>query len=183
MRLSKDFYNRNALSVARDLLGKVLVRRIGKVTVRYRIIETEAYCGTKDLACHSSRGRTKRTEIMFGPAGRAYVYMIYGMYHCLNIVTKEAGGAVLIRAGELVPRPKSKLKLPVESRLNGPGILCRELKIDKKLNGADLTKSKELRLEDHLAAKLLSGRVRRKKRIGVDYAGEYQDKLWRFVLD
>src|SRR3989338_2130470 len=118
MRLSKDFYNRNALSVARDLLGKVLVRRIGKVTVRYRIIETEAYCGTKDLACPSSRGRTKRTEIMFGPAGRAYVYMIYGMYHCLNIVTKEAGGGGVIFAGALVPPPQSKIKITGARRLN-----------------------------------------------------------------
>ena len=125
-------------------------------------------------------------------------WKLIGLFGVTGLVTSYFGAAVTLNIDDSVLLRvlgvflavyaifllfQSKLKLPVESRLNGPGILCRELKIDKKLNGADLTKSKELRLEDHLAAKLLSGRVRRKKRIGVDYAGEYKDKLWRFVLD
>ena len=117
-RLDRKFFNRNTVLVAKELLGKFLVRRIGKKIIKARIIETEAYCGTKDLACHASKGLTERTKVMFGPAGFSYVYMIYGMYHCLNIVTEKEGNpsAVLIRA------------LDCEN-CDGPGKLCRELKI------------------------------------------------------
>ncbi|MDP2860437.1 MAG: DNA-3-methyladenine glycosylase, partial [bacterium] len=98
-RLSRKFFVRPTLMVAKDLLGKILVRKTGRKITRVMIIETEAYCGPKDLASHASRGRTKRTEIMFGPAGHAYIYLIYGMYHCLNVVTEAEGypAAVLIR--------------------------------------------------------------------------------------
>src|SRR5262245_5968976 len=98
-KLRRSFYARPALDVAQDLIGKILVRRIDGEEYRARIMETEAYVGTHDLACHASKGRTKRTEVMFGPPGRAYVYLIYGMYEMFNVVTSAVGDAqaVLIR--------------------------------------------------------------------------------------
>src|SRR3989344_422605 len=102
-RLNKKFFNRPTVKVAQELLGKLLIRKIGRKIIRVRIIETEAYCGTRDLACHASKGLTERTKVMFGPAGFSYVYMIYGMYHCLNIVTEREGNpsAVLIRSAQI----------------------------------------------------------------------------------
>src|SRR3989338_3652924 len=157
MRLKKKFFNRNTVVVARELLGKFLVRRIGNKLIRAGITETEAYCGIRDLACHASKGLTKRTKVMFGPAGFSYVYMVYGMYYCLNIVTEKEGNpsAVLIRGvesrGPGPPHHPGRVRsadlhatgVPTRATptLNGPGKLCRELKIDKKLNAADLTKS------------------------------------------
>ncbi len=120
-KLSREFYNRPTLKVAKELLGKILVRKIPSAgsgqaakIIRAMITETEAYCGPKDLASHASKGRTKRTEIMFGPPGFVYVYLIYGMYHCLNIVTEAENypAAVLIRAVDA-------------DGVNGPGKLCR----------------------------------------------------------
>ena len=118
--------------VARELLGKLLVHQAGGVTRVGKIVETEAYLGEHDLAAHSSKGRTRRTEIMFGPPGYAYVYFIYGMYYCVNVVTERAGhaSAVLLRAVEPVKN--------LEGRTCGPGLLCRAMKIDKALNGHDL---------------------------------------------
>src|SRR3989338_6779978 len=135
MKLKRIFFNRNTVTVAKDLLGKYLVRRIGRKIIAAKITETEAYCGQNDLACHASKGITPRTKVMFGPPGHAYIYLIYGMYHCLNIVTEKEGypSAVLIRGCELA---------------NGPGKICRELKIDKTLNGVDMFKSRELWIED-----------------------------------
>jgi DNA-3-methyladenine glycosylase len=213
-RLDRTFFERKTLIVARDLIGKVLVRKIGSSILRARITETEAYCGQKDLASHASKGLTPRTKIMFGPAGYSYVYLIYGMYHCLNVVTEREGNpaAVLIRGvilnlvqdstdNRLAPaanrhldaRPLTKHQASGSARLlavnniqnlsrviNGPGKLCRELKIDKKLNAIDMTMSKELWIEDDGAK---PGRTIKTPRIGVDYAGEYKDKLWRFVLE
>lgn len=191
MRLNRKFFGEPTIIVARHLLGKHLVRRIGKKIVRARITETEAYCGRRDLACHASKGLTERTKVMFGPPGHAYVYLIYGMYHCLNIVTEKEGypAAVLIRGCELVndlPRSElSNLKVVAEPHskvlLRGPGILCRELMIDKKLNGADLSKSKELWIEDR-GDKAPKRKIKRGKRINVDYAGKWKDELWRFYL-
>ena len=197
MRLNREFYNRPTITVARQLLGKCLCRRINGKVVRAKITETEAYCGTQDLACHASKGLTPRTKVMFGPPGHAYVYMIYGMYHCLNIVTREEGcpEAVLIRGAEII-NPKSKILNPKQSPkiknpkltpniynlkpiLNGPGILCRELKIDKRLNNADLIKSKELWVEDNGE---ISKNIKKGKRKGVDYAGKWKDKLWRLYI-
>lgn len=154
--------------MARELIGKYLVRRIGEKIVSAKIVETEAYCGKNDLACHASRGLTERTKVMFGPPGYAYVYLIYGMYHCLNVVTREVGypEAVLIRGCELA---------------SGPGRVCRELKIDKKLNGVDLYLNKELWIEDR--GEKPPKKIKRGKRIGVDYAGKWKDKLWRFYVD
>jgi DNA-3-methyladenine glycosylase len=137
-------------------------------------VETEAYVGTEDLACHASRGRTARTEVMFGPPGHAYVYLIYGMYHCLNVVTEGVGypAAVLIRALE----PGSGVTLPA----NGPGRLCRVLGIDRRHNGQDLVSS-GLFIERQ-ADRLPDERVRITPRIGVDYAGEWAARPWRFVV-
>ena len=167
MRLNRKFFNRSTVAVAKELLGKYLCRRINGKIMKARIIETEAYCGKRDLACHSSKGLTPRTKIMFGPPGYAYIYLIYGMYHCFNIVTREQGcpEAVLIRGCELA---------------NGPGKLCRELKIDKKLNGVDLAKSKEIWVEDYGEP---PGKIMKGKRIGVEYAGKWKNKMWRFWVD
>jgi DNA-3-methyladenine glycosylase len=170
-KLPRSFYARETLVVARDLLGMHLVhegpsgRQIG------RIVETEAYKGPKDLAAHSARGRTQRTQVMFGPPGHAYVYLIYGFWNCLNVVTAAEGvpHAVLIRALE-----------PIEGIANtthGPGLLCRAMHIDRVLTGADLL-GETLWLEK--PARYRAPRVARSTRIGVDYAGVWAEKPWRF---
>ena len=145
--------------------------------MKFVITETEAYCGKKDLACHASRGFTPRTSTMFGHAGLMYVYMIYGMYFCLNIVTGRKGypAAVLIRGCKLL-NPDNQEK---EKKINGPGKLCKELKIDKNLNGSDISMNKELWVED---MGLSTGKIKKGKRIGVDYAGKWKNKKWRFYI-
>lgn len=178
--LKKQFYNRPTKEVAQELLGKFLCRRIGKKIIKGKIVEVEAYLGAKDLACHTSKGKTKRNEVMFGPAGHAYVYFIYGMYHCLNVVTEKEGSpcAVLIRALEPMT-PPSDYSNP-KKVLNGPAKLCRELHVDRKLNGWDLACGKKLWIED--GEKIGPDRIKRSKRIGVDYAGAWKDKLLRFYI-
>jgi DNA-3-methyladenine glycosylase len=170
-RLRRSFYARATLQVARDLIGMHLVHRLGKKRRVVRIVETEAYQGPQDLAAHSSRGLTARTAVMFGPAGHAYVYLIYGFWHCLNVVTRSTGvpHAVLIRAGEPV--------LNVNDKSWGPGLLCRALDIDRRLNGADLT-ADTLWIETPAAGP--RPRIARSERIGVDYAGDWAAKPWRF---
>lgn len=175
--------------VAKELLGKYLCRRINGKVLRARIMETEAYCGQKDLACHASKGLTERTKVMFGPPGRAYVYLIYGMHHCFNIVTREEGcpEAVLIRGA--VVNQKSNIKNQNDKSkfkifLNGPGKLCRALKIDRNLNEIDVCKSKALWFESAVWRREEKPlRIKRSKRKGVDYAGKWKDKLWRFYVD
>jgi DNA-3-methyladenine glycosylase len=185
-KLPRSFYSRQALDVASDLLGKVLVRRLDRADLSGRIVETEAYVGPHDLACHASKGHTPRTSVMFGPPGFAYVYMIYGFYFCLNVVTEPLGypAAVLIRAVE----PLENVDLMRELRNNprrdtniasGPGKLCMAMSIDKQLNGADLLGTM-IWIEDR---KLDPGPIRTSPRVGVDYAGEYRDKPWRFFVD
>jgi len=170
--LSKRYFNRPTLTVARSLVGKYLVRENGKGTVAGRIVEVEAYVGCEDLACHASKGRTGRTEVLFGPLGMSYVYLIYGMYHMLNVVTErtEFPAAVLIRAievdGELI---------------DGPGKVCRLLAIDRSLNRVDLTNRRSLWLEDR-GVKVFSKQIGTFPRIGVDYAGVWAKKPWRFRL-
>lgn len=202
MKLKKRFFNRSTVKVAQELLGKILVRRIPSTSsgqaakiVKAVITETEAYCGTKDLACHASRGLTERTKVMFGPAGFSYVYMIYGMYHCLNVVTEKEGNpsAVLIRRAEVssikyqvLEKIKNKSQPLIHNTkylipLYGPGILCRELKIDRKLNAVNVTKSDLLWVED-CEIRVKKSQIKKGKRIGVDYAGKWKDKLWRFYL-
>jgi len=184
-KLPRSFYSRSTLQVAQDLIGKVLVRDFDRRLLSGRIVETEAYVGPHDLACHASKGHTPRTSIMFGRAGYAYVYMIYGFYFCLNVVTERKGypAAVLIRGVE----PLENLDFMRELRNNperdtniasGPGKLCRAMSIDKRLNGEDLL-GPRLWIEDR---KLDSGPILSSPRVGVDYAGEYKDKPWRFFL-
>jgi len=188
MALQKNFYRRETLTVAKQLLGCFLMRKIGRKVIRARITEVEAYIGEDDLACHASKGRTKRTEIMYGEPGHAYVYMIYGMYHCLNIVTEKKGypSAVLVRAVanscEYVHKSREWREIH-GVKTDGPGKLCRFLKIDKKLNGWDMTKGEKLWI-DRPTPRLRSGeKVIANKRIGVDYAKHCRDYLWRFSLD
>ena len=170
--LPPAFYNRRTLKIARELLGCFLVRKSGRKIVRAKIVETEAYVGEDDLACHASKGRTKRTETMYGEAGHAYVYMIYGMYHCLNIVTEKKNfpAAVLIRAVEIEGVPIKET--------NGPGKLCRFVEIDRMQNGYDITMGEKLWIER--GEKVLSKDIQSAKRIGVDYAKHCKHFLWRY---
>ena len=185
MKLKASFYRRPALEVAPDLLGKVLVRRLNGKNLAGMIVETEAYTGPHDLACHASKGRTPRTAIMFEAGGLAYVYMIYGFYFCLNAVTEAEGypAAVLIRAVEPLDHVAVMRRLrghPEHDRnvASGPGKLCMAMAIDKRLNGGDLT-GETLWIENR---GLAVGEISRSPRVGIDYAGEYRDKPWRYYL-
>ena len=131
-RLPRSFYDRDTIVVARELLGKYVVHQSRGVKRIGRIVEVEAYLGPHDLAAHSARGLTDRTKVMFGPPGHAYVYLIYGMYYCMNVVTEREGhaSAVLLRALEPVKN--------VDGRTCGPGLLCKAMRIDKRLNAHDL---------------------------------------------
>lgn len=185
MKLKASFYRRPTLEVAPDLLGKVLVRRLNGKNLAGKIVETEAYVGPHDLACHASKGKTPRTAIMFEAGGLAYVYMIYGFYFCLNAVTESAGypAAVLIRAIEPLDYVSvmRRLRGKPERDINigsGPGKLCMAMAIDKRLNGGDLT-GNTLWIEDRKLDVKATGES---PRIGVDYAGEYRDKPWRYYV-
>ena len=184
MKLPRSFYEQNTLAVARQLLGKYLVRRHTDGITVGRIVETEAYVGPDDKACHASRGRTRRTEIMFGRAGHAYVYMIYGFHYMLNIVTETADfpAAVLIRAVEPwngVRLMQSRRRTErLHSLASGPGKLCQAFAIDRTLNGDDVC-GKLLYLEDRGDA---APKVLTTPRIGVDYAGKWKLKPWRFLI-
>ena len=170
-RLAHDFYRQDTLTVARALLGMHLVRRIDGERRVGRIVDTEAYLGPEDRAAHSWGGRTPRTEVMFGPPGRAYVYLIYGLWNCLNLVTAAEGTphAVLLRALEPIRA------LP--GRTSGPGLLCRAMDIDRRLNGAELS-GPDLWIERPVRPAPV--RIGRSARIGVDYAGDWARRPWRF---
>jgi len=172
-KLPRAFYDRDTIAVARDLLGKYLVHTSRGVERIGRIVEVEAYLGPHDLAAHSARGLTERTRVMFGPPGHAYVYMIYGMYFCMNVVTERAGhaSAVLLRAVEPVKN--------IEERTQGPGLLCRAMRIDKRLNGRDLTGK-----NFYIAAPANTGPVTivKRPRVGVDYAGHWARRHLRFYI-
>lgn len=172
-KLPRSFYDRDTVLVARELLGKALVHVDGGEERVGRIVEVEAYLGPHDLAAHSARGRTPRTEIMFGPPGHAYVYMIYGMYHCLNVVTGPEGhaSAVLLRALEPVQN--------VSGKTNGPGLLCRTMGIDKRLNGHDL-ESDDLFIAKGPRSEPIT--IVERPRIGVDYAGPWAAEPLRFYV-
>jgi DNA-3-methyladenine glycosylase len=156
--------------MAPALIGTILVRRWKGREYRARIVETEAYVGAHDLACHASKGRTQRTEVMFGPGGHAYVYLIYGMYEMLNFVASNSDDAqaVLIRAAEPLDR--------WQADLSGPGKLTRAMHITRAENGIDLS-GKVLFV---LAAPHAKPRIGRAKRVGVDYAGDWSGALLRF---
>lgn len=165
-KLDGSFFQRDVLEVAPDLVGKILVRKFDDGAIsRFRIVETEAYRGEEDLACHASKGRTPRTEVMYHNGGKVYVYLIYGMYQMLNFVTSGENNpqAVLIRG--------------IEGFI-GPGRLTKHLLIDKSFYGEDLSTSERIWVEnDGKTFKYRTG-----IRVGIDYAGEWKDKPWRFIL-
>lgn len=168
MKLKRQFYLRPTVQAAKDLLGKFLVHKYKGKIYQAMITETEAYAGFDDLACHGSRGMTKRNEVMFRQGGYAYVYLIYGIYHCLNLVTEKTDfpSAVLIRALDF---PKA----------DGPGKLCREFTITKDThNGLDLT-GDILWVEDR---GIKPKKIQATKRIGIDYAKHCANWPWRFVI-
>jgi DNA-3-methyladenine glycosylase len=165
-KLPPPFFARDVLVVAPALLGKYVVRCVGRQPAcAYRIVEVEAYRGEADLACHASRGRTPRTEVMYGRGGLVYVYLIYGMHLMLNFVTGREGDpqAVLIRGVD---------------EAAGPGRVARLLQIDKSFYGEDLCTSPRLWVEDRGEP---APAFHTTPRIGVDYAGEWKDRPWRFV--
>ncbi len=165
--LKKDFFIRDVLDVAPDLIGKILVRKFNNGTIKkYIITETEAYRGEEDLACHASKGKTKRTEIMYKNGGIIYVYLIYGMYWMLNFVCEKENipQAVLIRGLQ---------------DINGPGRVGKELNLNKDFN------YKEITLKNNLCVinNYLDVEIIRKPRVGIDYAGEiWKNKPWRFII-
>ena len=171
--MPREFYDRDTVLVARELLGKLLVHRADGVTRVGKIVEVEAYLGEQDLAAHSSRGRTPRTQIMFGPPGHAYVYFIYGMHYCVNVVTEREGhaSAVLLRAVEPVKN--------LDGRTCGPGLLCRAMRIDKKLNGHDLL-SDDFFISGSEVTDEFS--IVKRPRIGVDYARHWAKRHLRFYI-
>lgn len=172
-KLPRSFYARDTVEVARALLGKYLVHVVDGVSRIGRIVETEAYIGVHDRAAHSSRGITPRTRVMFGPPGFAYVYLIYGRYHCINVVTEREGQgtAVLLRALEPVRN--------LEGKTRGPGLLCNAMAIDLRLNAHDLL-SEDFYVADDNEPK--SWTIVARPRIGVDYAGEWAGRELRFYI-
>lgn len=192
MKLDRSFYERDTLIVAKELLGKYIVHSTPQGRYVMKITETEAYKGTRDKACHAYNGRlTPRTKVMFGKGGFAYIYLIYGMYCCFNVVTEKegSGSAVLIRGGVPVENknimsmarygmPYDKLsKNNIKNFANGPGKLCKALDIHKSLNGEDLTGNKLYIEEGEKVSRFNTG-----KRINIDYAEEARDFLWRFYI-
>jgi DNA-3-methyladenine glycosylase len=164
--LDQNFFLRDVLEIAPELPGKKIIRMINGERKEYIITEVEAYRGTEDLACHASKGRTKRTEIMYHKGGFIYMYLIYGMYWMLNIVTgqEEIPQAVLIRSIQ---------------GANGPGRVSRELQLDGSFYGENIINSKRIWLEEGLQ----SPKIITATRIGVEYAGEYWKNLpWRFYI-
>lgn len=172
-KLPRAFYDRDTVEVAHALLGKCLVHVRDGVERVGRIVEVEAYLGPHDLAAHSAKGLTPRTKPMFGPPGHAYVYLIYGIYHCMNVVTQAEGtaSAVLLRALEPVRN--------VDQRTQGPGLLCKAMQIDKRLNGSDLVSDDFFIGDDGFAEKIS---IVKRPRIGVEYAGHWARRLLRFYI-
>jgi DNA-3-methyladenine glycosylase len=166
-RLSRNFYIRDVLDVAPELIGKTLAVTTGNNIIRrFMITETEAYRGTEDLACHACRGKTPRNGIMFGQGGMLYVYFVYGMYWMLNIVTGEKDN------------PQAALIRGIEG-FSGPGKLARELGIDRSFYGEDLTISERIWIED----RVLKPGFKSGPRIGINYAGEiWKNKPWRYYI-
>lgn len=173
MTLNKNFYNRNTIEVAKDLLGKKLCRKIGDEIFSGIIVETEAYT-QDDPACHAFKGKTPRAATLFKKPGIAYVYFIYGMYHCFNVITEpeETAGAVLIRA---IDTEITKCKF---CNTNGPAKLCREFQITREHNEIDLTnKNSILWIEE--GVKINKEKIHATTRIGIKKASDYP---WRFYI-
>lgn len=172
-QLPRAFYDRDTMVVARELLGQYLVHTVSGAERIGRIVEVEAYLGPHDRAAHSAKGLTGRTKVMFGPPGYAYVYFIYGMHHCMNVVTEREGhgAAVLLRALEPVKN--------IQGRTCGPGLLCRAMAIDKHLNAHDLLSN-----SFYIAAapKPEPFEIVPRPRIGVAYAGVWAKRHLRFYI-
>lgn len=194
MIISKEFYNRSALEVAQDLLGKVLVREVDGKILKGKIVETEAYIGAIDKACHAYNGRrTKRTEILYEDAGVSYIYFIYGLYHCFNVVTnkKDVAEAVLIRALEPIneldyiseirynKKYDELTKTQLKNLTNGPSKLCLAYLLNKDLNAVKLYEKGAVYITDENSEDF---EIVESKRIGIDYAEEAKDFLWRFYI-
>lgn len=169
MRVTKTFFKTDAVELAQILLGKTLVRKFDDGTVlKVKITETEAYCGEEDLACHASKGRTNRTEVMYHEGGQVYVYLIYGIHWMLNFVCGERNQpqAVLIRGVE---------------NISGPGRVGKALLLDKSFYGENVEISDRIWLETNMDDIKIT--IKTSKRIGIDYAGEiWVNKLWRFYI-
>ncbi|MDU2123505.1 MAG: DNA-3-methyladenine glycosylase [Clostridium celatum] len=194
MIIIKDFYNRSALDVAQDLLGKVLVREVDGKILKGKIVETEAYIGSIDKACHAYNGRrTKRTEILYDDPGVSYIYFIYGLYHCFNVVTnkKDVAEAVLIRAIEPIneldyisnirynKKYDELTKAQSKNLTNGPSKLCLAYLLNKDLNAIKLYEKGAVYITDDNNEDF---EIVESKRIGIDYAEEAKDFLWRFYI-
>ena len=193
-KLKREFYSRDSITVAQELLGKILVHENNGKIISGKIVETEAYMGVEDKAAHSYGGRrTKRVEVMYGQAGFAYVFMIYGIHYCFNIVTEkiDTPQAVLIRAVEPVEgleymainrfnkELKQLTKTETKNLTNGPGKLSKALLINMPLNGEDLCDNR-LYVKNSNKDKF---NIISSKRIGIDYAQEAKDYLWRFYIE
>jgi DNA-3-methyladenine glycosylase len=172
-KLPRSFYDRDTITVAKELLGKHLVHVSRGVKRVGRIVEVEAYLGPHDLAAHSARGLTERTKAMFGPPGHAYVYLIYGMYHCLNVVTEREGhaSAVLLRAIEPVRN--------VVGRTCGPGLLCRAMEVDRRFNAHDLLSNIFFITAPSIIVPFV---IVKRPRVGVDYARHWAKRHLRFYI-
>lgn len=172
MKLKKSFFERNSVEVAKDLIGKYLVRSLSDgTTYKFKITEVEAYDGEHDLACHAAKGRNKKTEVLYWEAGTLYVYLVYGMYWMLNVVCdkKDYPSAVLIRGID---------------ELSGPGRITKALAIDKSFHGIHLSNSVTVWFEDNKKKKVNTKKIKSTPRIGVDYAGsEWSTAPYRFVLE
>lgn len=183
--LGKYFYQKDACSLAQNLLGQVLCRRMGKKMLKGRIVETEAYCGISDKGCHAyGNRRTSRTNILYGPGGYAYVYIIYGLHFCMNVTAGKAGDpqCVFLRAlepmdGVEIMQANRKTE-QIKHLTNGPGKLCQALAIDKSLYGADLTTGEALWIErGEKPAHISAG-----PRVNIDYAGEDALLPYRYYI-
>jgi DNA-3-methyladenine glycosylase len=189
MILQRQFYQQDVISVSKGLLGKILVHESSDGITAGLIVETEAYLGPEDRAAHSSGGRrTARNEVMFGQKGHAYVYFIYGLYHCFNVTAGEVPGkpeAVLVRALEpvmgedIMAKRRDAIKGKAVNLTNGPSKLCMAMDISKLQNMTDLT-TPPLYIED--ASSVPQENIVKATRIGIDYAGDWKNKCWRFYI-
>lgn len=189
IRLSREFFQKDAIALARDLLGKILVHETQYGRIRAYITETEAYMGAEDKASHAyGNKRTSRTEPMFAIGGTAYVYLIYGMYCCMNVTAnkQDIPHAVLIRRGEPVDRKSEQIMQSlrkVRNRKNlsdGPGKLCIAMDITREQNGLDMAVDQSFYLTE--GKKVSKKQIQAGRRINIDYAEEAVDYLWRFYL-
>lgn len=173
-KLPRKFFDRDTIEVAKDMLGKYLIHIIDGTEYIGKIVEVEAYLGPHDLAAHSTRGNTPRTKIMFGPPGYAYVYLIYGMYHCMNVVTEKEGNgaAILIRAIEPIKN--------ISARTQGPGLLCKAMQITKAQNTHDLLSDTFFLADDEKDTSTYT--IVKRPRIGVAYAKHWAKRLLRFYI-